>query len=437
MPKSFRKNIIIFLAFFLFIAFSTPMQSYLTLPTEQKISVGDKLTLGLEFPQSFREKLSVQINDGEQILGNKQGEFNFSDISPVALEPGKVNLQLKLFGIIPLKKINVDVVENIKVIPGGQSVGVLLRTQGILIVGQSPVIDQLGDSHFPAKKAGVETGDTIIKVNNNYVQTDDQLASLIHELGKKGETIKFLIRRKNAYLTKEIKPIYCPETKSYRIGLYVRDNAGGVGTLTFVDPVSQKYGALGHMISDGETNQKLNIKTGKLVKASIQGIQIGKRGQPGEKVGMFVENSTLGDIQLNSYCGIFGAIDANIQDYLAKPIPISYSNQIKTGIAEIYTVVENQKVEKFTILIEKTLTGRSDGKNMIIRITDPKLLKTTGGIIQGMSGSPIIQDGRLVGAVTHVFVNDPTRGYGIYIENMLREAGIIEDNARSDENLGA
>lgn len=428
MPKGFKKPLIIILVFFFFLTFSTPVQSFLTLPTHQKISVGDELSLGLKFPPGFLEQLSIEINDGQDILDFKNTKFNFADISPVALEPGHVNLQLKLFGIIPIKKINVDVVQNIKVYPGGQAIGVLLRTQGILIVGQSPIIDANGEAHLPAKKAGIEIGDTIVKVNDHYINTDDQLARLINELGSKQESINILIKRNNNFLIKKITPIYCSETKTYRIGLYVRDNAGGVGTLTFFDPISRKYGALGHMISDSDTNQQINIKNGKLVRASIQGIQIGKRGQPGEKVGIFVENSSLGDIQINSFCGIFGSLrDLKIiNSYFSQPLPIAYANQIKTGYAEILTVVENENVEKFSINIEKVMPGRNDGKSMIIRITDPKLIKKTGGIIQGMSGSPIIQNGKIIGAVTHVFINDPTRGYGIFIENMLKEAGLIK-----------
>jgi len=434
-PKSFRKTLGIFLTFFLFLTLFSPVQSYLTLPSEQKISVGDRLTLGLEFPQSFLDQLSIEINQDQSILNFQGNTFDYSRILPVALEPGQVNLRLKLFGVIPLKNINVDVVENIKLFPGGQAVGVILRTQGILIVGQSPIIDQDGNTHFPAKDAGIAIGDTVVSINNISMQTDEQLAREINELGSKNKEIIMVIKRNNTLFTKIITPIFCPETKTYRIGLYVRDNAGGVGTLTFFDPISQKYGALGHMICDVETNQQINIKKGKLVRASIKGIEVGKRGRPGEKIGMFVDNSDLGDIQINSYCGIFGEMNQNklANNFYPQPLPIAYTNQIETGYAEILTVVENEKVEKFSINIDKIIMGRTDGKNMIIRITDSELISKTGGIIQGMSGSPIVQKGKIVGAVTHVFVNDPTRGYGIFIEDMLNKAGIIENV----NNLGA
>jgi stage IV sporulation protein B len=402
------------------------MQTYLALPTEQKMSVGDNLSLGVHFPQTILNKISAEINSGQKLLNFTENSFNFAELTPIAQEPGKISLQLKLFGIIPLKNIDVDVVENIKLYPGGQSVGVILRTQGVLIVGQSPIVDENGEARFPSKDVGIRVGDTIVKINDTFIQTDDQLARLVNKLGSRNEIIKITIKRNDKIFTKEIKPIYCPETKTYRIGLYVRDNAGGVGTLTFFDPLTGKYGALGHMISDTQTNQQIYIKNGKIVRASIEDIKKGTRGKPGEKVGMFVDNSELGDIQLNSYCGIFGTISSDIltNSYYNQPLPIAYASQIKTGPAEILTVVENEKIEKFSISIVAVVTNRTDGRNLVIQITDPRLLEKTGGIIQGMSGSPIIQNGKLIGAVTHVFINDPTHGYGIFIENMLHEVGI-------------
>ncbi|MGI6226406.1 MAG: SpoIVB peptidase [Peptococcales bacterium] len=430
MPKSFRKTLATVLVCLLFLTFFTPIQSYLALPTQQKISVGDKLSIGTQLPSNFLEKFSIEISDGQSILNFPESTLNFAKTSPVAIEPGQVNLQLKLFGIIPFKNINIDVVENIEVYPGGQAVGVILRTKGILVVGQSPILDQNGITHFPAKDAGIEIGDTITKINNILIETDEQLAKIVNEAGASNKIVNISIKRNNQVLTKEITPVFCQETKTYRIGLYVRDNAGGVGTLTFVDPLTNKYGALGHMICDTETNQQINITKGKLVRAAIKGIEMGKRGKPGEKVGMFVDNSALGDIQVNSYCGIFGSMSSEklVNSHYPKPLPIAFRNQIQIGNAEILTVLENEKVEKFSISIEKIMTNRNDGKNMIIRISDPVLIKKTGGIIQGMSGSPIIQNGKIIGAVTHVFVNDPTRGYGIFIEDMLNEAGITISN---------
>jgi stage IV sporulation protein B len=236
------------------------------------------------------------------------------------------------------------------------------------------------------------------------------------------------IRRNGKLQVKYVHPAYCQDTKSYRIGLFVRDNAGGVGTLTFYDPATGKYGALGHVIADAETNQRIRILQGKIMQASIEDIQKAKRGSPGEKVGIFVEDSDLGTIEKNESCGIFGVTERALSNSIyQEPLPIEYSNRIYPGKAQILTVLKEQEIRKYEVVIEKVMgnLGRLDGRNMIIRIDDPDLLNQTGGIVQGMSGSPIIQDGKIVGAVTHVFVNDPTRGYGVFIENMLIEAGIL------------
>ena len=234
------------------------------------------------------------------------------------------------------------------------------------------------------------------------------------------------IKRDEQILKKIVYPQYCYETKSYRIGLFVRDNAGGVGTLTFWDPVTKKYGALGHVITDSETNQKLQIRQGKILSAHIENIQKGRIGNPGEKIGIFLKDTEFGDIKKNEQCGIYGTLHKElVNPQYNEAIPVLYANQVHTGKAEILTVVRGQEIKKYEIIIEKIQHGRTDGKNMVIRISDSKLLKETGGIVQGMSGSPIIQDGRLIGAVTHVFVNDPSRGYGVFIEKMLLEAGLI------------
>jgi len=338
-PKGFRKLLTAFLIYAIVFTIIPPVQSYLTLPTEQKISVGDQLSIGLNFPQSLLEQVSIQINDGKEILNASKNQLlNLKDNFPVAHEPGKINLKLKLFGVIPLKEIKVNVVPNIKLYPGGQAVGVLLRTDGVLIVGQSPIIDKNGEAQFPAKEAGIRVGDTITKVNGHIIQTDDQLAKFINDLGSQNKTIKLTIKRSNKIFTREISPIYCLETNTYRIGLFVRDNAGGVGTLTFYDPQTHKYGALGHMIANSETNQQINIKNGKLVKASIEGIHAGKKGQPGEKMGVFVEKSDLGNIEANSFCGIFGTLShySKVKNNVyPSPIPVGFANQVKLGSAEI------------------------------------------------------------------------------------------------------
>lgn len=319
--------------------------------------------------------------------------------------------------------------------PGGQAVGILLRTDGILVVGQSAITTD-GTTVNPAEHAGIQTGDVITQVNGTAVTHDDQLALLVNQLGEQQKPVVLQIQRQNQQLTREITPVYCQDTHTYRIGLLIRDNAGGVGTLTFVDPDTMEYGALGHMISSNETQSKLNILNGKLVSASIQGIKKGTEGYPGEKIGRFVSNASLGTIEKNTTAGIFGVLtDSNLlkKSSFSQAMPTAAPNEVMPGPAQIFTAVDGNKVECFQVEIEKIMPSHKDGKSLVIRVTDPILLEKTGGIVQGMSGSPIIQNGKIVGAVTHVFINDPTRGYGILIHNMLQQTSILKQNSTAKQ----
>lgn len=442
-----RRQILgLFLVLIVLSVFMNPqLQSFYSLQEKQRVSVGEPLEIQAKLHPLLLKVINVHIRDGETLLALegetlKQGSFDLAINSPVVVKPGNVNLELKLFNLIPIKKISVNVVPDIRLIPGGHSIGVLLRTEGVMVVGYSPILNQQNEPCFPARDADIKVGDMITGVNGKEVLTDDQVRTLIKEIGQSDKGITLTINRQGKVCKKIVYPRYCNDTKSYRIGLFVRDNAGGVGTLTFCDPVSKKYGALGHVITDGKTNQKLNIRQGKILSASIENIQKGKIGSPGEKVGIFLENTEFGDIQKNEMCGIYGTLKNNlVNTFYHQPLPVLYSNQIRTGKAQILTVVRGQEIKKYDILIEKILYSRTDGKNMIIRIIDKELLEKTGGIVQGMSGSPIIQDNKLVGAVTHVFVNDPSRGYAVFIENMLLEAGVIDKEKqilrRTSQNL--
>ncbi|MFZ5753884.1 MAG: SpoIVB peptidase [Bacillota bacterium] len=439
MLKKKRQILGVFLSILVVASSFTPQaQSFFSLQDKQLIAVGETLELPLKFPLTILNTIDVRVKDEEKLLKLKGGEllekssYILGSDKPVVTKPGKVSLELRLFGFIPLKKINVDVLPNLTLVPGGHSIGVLLRTEGVMVVGHSPVLNESSEPRLPAKEADIEVGDIILEIEGTKVMTDDQVGTLINKIGQQKQAATIVIKRNGKLYKRVVYPQYCTDTKSYRIGLFVRDNAGGVGTLTFFDPVTKKYGALGHVITDGETSQKLNIRQGKILSASIEDIQMGKRGVPGEKVGVFLENTEFGNIEKNENCGIYGIMSKDIFNPLYKdPLPTAYFNQIHTGNAQILTVVKGQEIEQFNILIEKIMPGRADGKNMIIRIVDEKLLNHTGGIVQGMSGSPIIQDGKIVGAVTHVFVNDPTRGYGVFIENMLFEAGILQEQQKT------
>lgn len=348
--------------------------------------------------------------------------------SPELLEQLSPKISMRLLELIPSQETMEQRYPETMLYPGGQAIGILLRTDGILVVGASAITVD-GQTVSPAEEAGIQAGDVITQVNGTTVTHDDQLALLVNRLGQQHETITLQIERQNRQLTKEITPVYCQDTRSYRIGLLIRDNAGGVGTLTFVDPKTMQYGALGHMISNSETQSKINILNGKLVAADIQGIKKGTSGYPGEKIGRFVSNQSLGSIEKNTAAGIFGVLADNkilSENSYAQALPTAAPNEIVLGPAQIFTAIDGNKVECFTVEIEKVMPSHKDGKGLVIRVTDPVLLEKTGGIVQGMSGSPIIQNGKIIGAVTHVFINDPTRGYGILIHDMLQQTSILE-----------
>ena len=293
----------------------------------------------------------------------------------------------------------------IELIPGGQSIGVTLQTKGVLVVGYSPIIDRNGKEVNPAKDCGVEIGDIILKINGRQAVSDYQVAQEIDKICKQNQKVVLEIKHKGKIIEKAIQPVYCSDTDRYRIGLYIRDEAAGVGTLTFIDPHTGIFGALGHVVSDSDTKDQIELSDGRIVESSIYAIEKGKKGDPGEKIGTFVpESSFSGKIEQNNTCGIFGKYEGKISNpYFKTPIPVAWESEIKTGPAKFYTVINNNTIEEFDLTIERILYYRNDNKNMIVKITDSKLLEKSGGIVQGMSGSPIVQNGKIIGAITHVF----------------------------------
>ena len=414
---------------FCLIAINAVFFEYFSLPGVEKISVGS----GYELPPSHLGQMKAKIVDDAFMQGSAAPVMNaadraitvISDNTVQCAEAGDYRLQFSLGGIIPVKSVELKVVEPVYVIPCGQSIGILLQTDGVTVVGHSPVLDEQGRALYPAKEAGLIMGDFITDINGTLITNDYQVAELINELGKVGETIKIKYTRNKQVMECQLEAVYCADTGSFRIGLYIRDNTAGVGTLTFYDPASGKYGALGHMISDLNDRGAAGDNKGSIVRANIQGIKSGTIGAPGEKMGVFVSSDWNGTIEKNSTFGIFGQIDSEPEGgHFAEAIPVAFSNEIETGAAEIYTVISGEQVEKYKINIVKILHNyRSSGKGLVIEITDERLLEQTGGIVQGMSGSPIVQNGKLVGAVTHVFINNPQKGYGCLAEWMIEEAG--------------
>lgn len=425
--KNLRRQFLgIILAWLLmFGCLSPPMRTFFTMPEEQQVILGEKIKINWQLPPLIERQIAWVIYDTK---GKSKTAWVSGGLK--ATEAGDLHLQLRLFALIPLKTINIQVIKPVTVVPGGQSIGILLHTQGVLVVGEAGVENFQGQRRYPARIAGLNVGDIILAVDGQEVRDEESLAKLIHAAGKAGREAELLVQRGPSKLSIKVKPEYCRETGRYRIGLYVRDTTAGVGTLTFYEPIRRIYGALGHKVIPEYGQNGIEIAGGKIVAALVQGIHQGRRGQPGEKVGLFLDNGSFGGIiQKNTTFGIFGILTGNPSSGLySEPVPVALASQVHPGTAEILTVVSGEQVERFQAYIEKVLPQQySSGKGLIIRITDPLLLSLTGGIIQGMSGSPIIQEGKLVGAITHVFVNDPTRGYGVLAEWMIKESGLWEE----------
>ncbi|MBC7074758.1 MAG: SpoIVB peptidase [Syntrophomonadaceae bacterium] len=427
---------IILSVLFLAICFLPQTQAILSLPCHQKIVVGESKEISFNLPDKIADNIEMQImSHSESVFAAPQDppvvvHRNASGYEITALKPGEVDIELKILGCIPIKSIAVQSMPTRRVVAGGHSIGVLLQSRGVMVVGFAPVTVENGEKKYPARDQGIRIGDLITEVNGNVLTGEDELAKLVD--GSKGKEIILTVKRQEKELTIPVQAAYCPETQRYRIGLYVRDGIVGVGTLTFWEPETKRFAALGHLIIDADTKQGIELLKGKIVSASIHTVKPAKPGKPGEKIGVLdYDGQIKGEITKNTYYGIYGKTYADIKnpdsDYT---VEVGYSHQVKEGKAQIYTVVNGNDIEKFDIIIEKVYPERKNGKGMVIRINDPRLLNLTGGIVQGMSGSPIIQDAKIVGAVTHVFLNDPTRGYGIFMDNMLAEMPLVENELK-------
>jgi len=386
-------------------------------PKKLNVIENEKQVILLRFPFKVDDR---QIDPSVLNIDATDGIYS---INPVNI--GRTDLQLKLFGLLPIKNIEVNVVPRTKVFPGGQSIGVKLNTKGVLVVGLEEFESVEGKKSNPGVKAGLSIGDSILEINSTKVKDANHVIWLINQ--SKSEEVILTIKRKEEIFKTKVIPEKSKADGEYRMGLWVRDKTAGVGTLTFYHPESMKFGALGHAITDIDTGLLLTVGDGEVVRSKVASVQLGTRGKPGEIKGIFYEtNKPIGSLEKNTQYGIYGVAYEPIENSLYKaPIEIGYQNQIKEGKAQILTTINEDKMEAYDIVIEKVNRQRTvSTKSMVIRIVDKRLLDKTGGIVQGMSGSPIIQNGKLIGAVTHVFVNDPTKGYGLFIEWMLQEANI-------------
>ena len=363
-----------------------------------------------------QQKADIAITTAGKPLQSKDSFPLSHDITFEAHDVGSYQAELKLFGIFPYKNIRIDVIEKEQVMPSGKAVGLYIRSRGILILGTAAVAGKDGLSYEPAKEI-VQPGDYLYRVNGKKVRNIDEVVRIVQ--GSRGKKTKLYLHRGQNDIVVKLDSVKASDGE-YRLGIWLREDTEGIGTLSFVTKKNQ-FAALGHGITDIDTGSLLHLKSGEVYPASIRSVKKGAAGTPGELIGSVTlgEDRKLGEIKNNTLLGISGKIDSSEYSYQEnKALPIGLKQQVKKGKAHILCQL-GSTVEKYEIEVEDMDMNSRDNKGMVLRITDRRLLQKTGGIVQGMSGSPIIQNGRVIGAVTHVFVNDPTRGYGIFIENML------------------
>lgn len=414
---------LIFMGIYFYIMSEHNMPSDIKITVNQDNSFSSAIPLTASFNKECIGAISV---DNKLIRGNSLNVHLDNKYSIKGTKIGKYKADLKAFGIISLKKINVEVVDKKKVIVGGIPVGIYVETDGLLVLGTGNICGRDGAEYSPAKNI-VRPGDYIMAINDIKVSNKKRFIEYIQNI--KEDDLKLTLRRNNKTINVAVKKIKCKDG-NYKIGTWIRNNMQGIGTLTFYDPVKKKYGALGHGINDIDTNKLMEIKIGGLYSADIIDIVRGKKNKPGELVGVINHSNMyrLGDLKKNTSYGIYGSVDnvgeKSIESEVSKDqykdeLDIALRQEVRCGKAVIRTKVD-KKIGEYSITIDKINSHNiKSNKNFVLTITDKKLIALTGGIVQGMSGSPIIQNGRIVGALTHVFVNDPKKGYGIFIENML------------------
>lgn len=331
-------------------------------------------------------------------------------------------IEISLLGKIPLKNITITTIEDIEVVPVGKIIGLKLYTNGVLIVGMSEIEDKNQNLNKPYEESDIEEGDTILKIDESYVEDIDSLKEIVNN--SNGKDLKLTLLRNGNVITTSIKPTET-ETKEYKLGLWVKDAATGVGTMTFYEPITKSFAVLGHGITDSDTDSLINIDSGELVTSKVLSVKKGENENPGEIKGTIINQQSIGNVTKNSQFGVYGILNnltaLNIDT--SKKYKVALRDEIKEGDAKVLCTIDDTNVAKeYSIEIEKVYRDNDyNNKSMLIRVTDEELLERTGGIIRGLSGAPIIQEDKFVGAITNVLVSNPEIGYAIFGDLMIKE----------------
>lgn len=304
------------------------------------------------------------------------------------------------------------------VVPLGQAVGIKLFSQGVLVVGLSDVTTQQGLAS-PAKSCGLQEGDVITHIDGTQVSSIEEVQAILQDA--QGREMELQVLRDEASQEMTTQAVQCSADGAYKLGAWIRDSMAGIGTLTFVDPNSGLFGTLGHGINDVDTAVLMKLQSGAITPASVASVVKGLDGQPGELRGSFAAQEDLGTLFANTEQGVFGHLN-HVSDFAGEALPVAQPEEVHTGAATILANIVGNQVEEYSVEILKVYNTATDTRDLMLQVTDPKLLEKTGGIVQGMSGSPILQDGKLVGAVTHVLIDHADRGYGIFAQHMLEAA---------------
>ena len=399
------KSVFYIILVFDIVIFSMVAYLDITVSDDYKIKKGDALSFDTAVPiTAVYEGTKLSASGKSDSIGE---EFN---------------VELKAFGIIPFSTVSVEVVDELQVSVLGTPFGMKLYTEGVLVIDMTDVETENGNVN-PAKEAGILKGDYIVSVDDRKIGTNEELSAAVE--ASAGNEMEFEIKRNGKTKVIRFCAALSKETNSYKIGLWVRDSSAGIGTLTFYSPVTGVVCGLGHGVCDEDTEELLELDSGELVTAEIISVEKGSSGNPGQLKGKFTY-STIGAIDLNSECGIFSLLQGRLN--LSNLTEIALKQEVRDGEAQLLCTVNGESPKLFSCSIKKKNAAYlSPTKNLIVTVTDKELLNLTGGIVQGMSGSPILQNGKLVGAVTHVLIDDPTSGYGIFAENMLKTAQGVEE----------
>lgn len=408
--KHRMKKIIFFIALVILYAYICAL---LNIPNRVILMQGEtlqmKTLLGISITKNLTQDSQETISASSPI-GNSVGK-----------EPGSYQFEVKLFDKIKVKDISVHVLDEMEVVPVGRAIGMKLYTEGVLVVGKSEIS---GKTSY--EEADIEEGDLITKINHEDVTCTEDLIQKVEK--SKGEKLLVTYKREDSEKETTLVPIQT-EDQRYKIGLWVRDAAAGIGTLSFYEPTSGTSIALGHGIMDIDTQELIQIAKGNIITTKILSIKKGKKGDPGEMKGTIDTGTDVGIVTKNTEFGVIGKITnksvLGLRD--EDKVPVALRSEIQEGKAEILTQLEDGSNQKYEIEIKKIYRNNNENnKSFLIKITDEELLEKTGGIVQGMSGSPILQNGKLIGVVTNVLVNDPTSGYGVFADLMIKKIKEVE-----------